>query len=90
MKRPKKAALRVVAFPDRREEPAWSPIELLENFLIAVKSGKERPQNLFVAWFEQTEHGTLRPCWWNAGCTQAERIALLEVQKAALLEQWRD
>ena len=81
--------LRVVPFPAPKPvEAPWSPLEMLEQLVADIKAGKEKPARMFIGWLEPVEGGNFTPRWWNAGCEIPERIALLEIQKHALLAHW--
>jgi hypothetical protein len=79
--------LKVVAMP--APVKPWSPVELLEEFLVDVKAGTITPTGIAVHFFTEDPDGTLRPGHWHANLSYPELLALLAVQKQHILEKWR-
>ncbi len=69
---------------------AWSPVQLLEEFLADVKAGKIAPIKLSLQYVEVTPAGSWLPRSWQAGCSRSEEIALLEIAKTNAIQDWKD
>lgn len=67
----------------------WSAEQCLTELLEAVKTGKEKPVNMLVMWFEETENGNKRPRRWFVNCEKYEEIAMLVLAQQLALEEWR-
>lgn len=88
----KKPAMRVVekVTPIRPETPAvWTGLQLLEEFVAAVKAAKTTPDKLMIFWLEATPDGRLLPRRWQSGCERADEIALCEMAKLLAMEDWK-
>lgn len=85
-------SFKVVPMPERPKpdiSTAWTPEQLVAEFLEEIRSGKVNPANLMVFFTELTEQGGHKPRTWHANMGHAERIAFcnLEIQRA--IEDWR-
>lgn len=85
-----KPDLTLLKFPKPQEPKAnWTPIQLLEEFLEEIRTGKETPICLQVSWIEELPNGNRCPRFWHAGCTIAEQISFTELIKMRLINIWK-
>ena len=84
----------VFSLVERRQadapKPAWTPEQLVAEFLDEIKAGKVKPSNLMVFWLEETPDGNLRPHRWIANVTRAEEIAFHSLGITRAIEDWRN
>jgi hypothetical protein len=85
-------APRVLSLVERRPpvDDPWSPLEMLEEFVADVKSGKVQPANLAIHWCERTERGGLRPNVVFANMDATEAVAFGQLQTQMALERWKN
>lgn len=81
---------RVLSIVEKLPKPefTWSPEELLVAFLEDIRSGKAKPMNLFVAYWQDDE-GRIRPYTWTANCSNSEAIALCTLEIQRIMDAWR-
>lgn len=69
---------------------AWSAEQCLTELLAAVKSGKERPLNMMVMWFEPAnETGGVRLGRWFVNTNPEQEIAMLHLALHRAVEDWQ-
>ena len=66
----------------------WSAQDLAETLLADIKSGKIKPAQIVVHYFEPLPQGGAVHHNYAAGVTFPEHIALLHVALDRLLKQW--
>ena len=67
----------------------WTPADALRDALKDIEAGTIAPEQMVIHLFEETEDARWRHHYYAAGVTYQEHVALLEMAKAATLEDWR-
>lgn len=75
--------------PDAVVEKTWTGLALLEEFVAGVKAGTITPDKLMIFWLEVTRDDRWTTRKWQAGCDRSDEIALCEMAKMKIMEDWR-
>ena len=82
--------LKVVAMPPKVTEHRTTPIELLEEFVADVKSGKIIPEDVMIFYVERDKDGTVRPHYWLQNVSPQLQIAYAVLLQQMALDEWKN
>lgn len=81
-----------------RNNADWSPKECAEQFLADIKSGDIKPDRLYLMYWEESDNADLEdadekgfwPGSYTCNLSYQEELAMLEIEKASLMDRWRN
>lgn len=68
----------------------WNAEQCLEELLVDIRSGKVKPVNFMIMWFEDTDDGRMKPRRWFVNVSPKDEVALTALAHHMAIEDWRD
>lgn len=80
----------VVSLAERMDDSTmWTASDALRDALAEIESGKINPKGLAIHFYEETADGSLVAHWCAADLTYEKHLALLEIAKHRVIDDWK-
>lgn len=91
LRRRPRGRLKLASFPVKvqTEHPSWTCVEMLEDLLADVKSGRATPHAMMVFYTEQQPNGNFRPHYYLKNVSASDQIAFGQLITSMALDSWR-